>query len=122
MEDANSWTRRSSHHRHNNDWIYENNLDVIPTTTNHPHFVRIEENGRYILRVSGGGVSRIHPRGMIGLSAAGNCLLTNGRHLSFSQEANGFNYGNLAAKRRTQMPEDYRSYCESIPKACRNFC
>ncbi|GFY65862.1 hypothetical protein TNIN_449311 [Trichonephila inaurata madagascariensis] len=42
MEDANSWTRRSSHHRHNNDWIYENNLDVIPTTTNHPHFVRIE--------------------------------------------------------------------------------
>ncbi|GFY75818.1 colorectal mutant cancer protein [Trichonephila inaurata madagascariensis] len=59
----------------------------------------------------------MHPRGMIGLSAAGNCLLTNGRRLSFTQEANGFNCGNHAAKRRTQMPEDYRSYCERIPKA-----
>ncbi|GFT60428.1 hypothetical protein TNCV_4971891 [Trichonephila clavipes] len=120
MEDANSWTRRSSHHRHNNDWIYENNLDVIPTTTNHPHFVRIESIVKEAER-SGGRVSRIHPRGMIGLSAVGNCLLTNGRHLSFTQEANGFNCGNHAAKRRTQMPEDYRSYCERIPKACRNF-
>lgn len=46
MEDSNSWrynsgSNTSSHHRHR-DWIYEDDLDIIPRIPQHPHFVRIE--------------------------------------------------------------------------------
>lgn len=41
MEDASSWTRPSSRHRHR-DWILEDDLDIIPRIPQHPHFVRIE--------------------------------------------------------------------------------
>ncbi|XP_042898851.1 colorectal mutant cancer protein isoform X2 [Parasteatoda tepidariorum] len=45
MEDTTSWKytpHPNSRHRHGNDWIYENDLDFVPTVPNHPHFVRIE--------------------------------------------------------------------------------
>lgn len=49
MEDNNSWTRRGTrHHRQNNDWMFENDLDIIPTMSNHPHFVRIEVSKQVI--------------------------------------------------------------------------
>ncbi|GFT15206.1 hypothetical protein NPIL_334971 [Nephila pilipes] len=60
----------------------------------------------YILRFSGVGACLVYPRGTIGVSAVANCLLTNGRHLSSAQEANGFICGNHTANRRTEMPED----------------
>lgn len=60
MEDSNSWrynsaSNTSSRHRHR-DWIYEDDLDIIPRIPQHPHFVRIEvrmNNFNYFLMVIG---------------------------------------------------------------------